>query len=341
MTADTVLVTGASGFIAGYCMVELLRAGYRVRGTLRSLERADEVRKSVGQAIDPEERLSFVAADLLNDGGWPEAMQGCRYALHVASPISATLPRDSDQLVIAARDGTLRVMRAASQAGVRRVVQTSSVAAICYGRDDTAGHVFTEADWTDPDHHDNSAYTRSKAVAERAAWDRLSKIGPELEWTAINPGLVLGPLLCADTSPSIELVHKCMAGDLPGWPRLGYPIVDVRDIARIHVLAMTASGAPGQRFIAAGRFFWVADVVTVLREHFPAFRRRLPKFGLPDPLVRIAAWFDPVVKGQVYELGKRRDVSAAKAKQVLGWTGRPEEESIIATAESLVRLGLV
>jgi len=268
-------------------------------------------------------------------------VQGCRYVLHVASPVSATLPRESDELVVPARDGTLRVMRAAAQAGVQRVVQTSSIAAICHGGEVPDGHVFTEADWTDPAHRNNSAYTRSKAIAEKCAWEALPDVGRGLEWTAINPGLVLGPLLAADTSPSIELVRKCMAGDLPGWPRIGYPLVDVRDIARIHLLAMTSAAAPGERFIAAGRWFWVADVARVLRERFPAYRRRLPKFGLPDAAVRIAAWFDPVVKGQLFELGRRREVSSAKAERLLGWKTRPEEDSIVASADSLVRLGVV
>jgi len=341
VTTDTVLVTGASGFIAGHCIVELLRGGYRVRGTLRSLERSDEVRQAVGRAIDAEDRLSFVAADLLSDDGWQEAARGCRYVLHVASPLSATLPRESDELVVPARDGTLRVMRAASQAQVKRVVQTSSVAAICHGRDESDDHIFTEADWTNPDHHDNSAYSRSKAIAEKAAWDALPTIGQGLEWTVINPGLVLGPVLSADTSLSIELVRRCLAGELPGCPRMGFAIVDVRDIACIHVLAMTAPEAAGERFIAAGRFLWITEVVKVLREHYPEYRRKLPKFELPDALVRIAAWFDPVVKGQLYELGRKRELSAAKARQVLGWTGRAEEEAILASAESLIRLGVV
>jgi dihydroflavonol-4-reductase len=341
VTTDTVLVTGASGFIAGHCIVELLQAGYRVRGTLRSLERADEVRRTVGGAIDPEERLTFVAADLLKDDGWPEAVRGCRYVLHVASPVSASLRRESDELIAAARDGTLRVMRASAQAGVQRVVQTSSVAAISRGHDRTEGHVFTEADWNDPSHPDNNAYSRSKAIAEKAAWAALPQIGAGLEWVAVNPSLVLGPLLSTDASVSIELVRKCLAGALPGYPRMGYGIVDVRDVARIHLLAMTVAEAAGERFIASGRFLWIEDVVKVLRERFPAYRRKLPKFRLPDALVRAAGWFDPVLRGQLHELGRKRELSAAKARRILGWTSRSEEEAIAASAESLIRLGVV
>ncbi|HYA67051.1 MAG TPA: NAD-dependent epimerase/dehydratase family protein, partial [Burkholderiaceae bacterium] len=219
---DTVLVTGASGYIAGYCIVELLREGYRVKGTLRSLQRSDEVRNNLGQAVDAGDRLTFVAADLTDDAGWSEAVQGCRYVLHVASPFIADTPRDPDELIVPARDGTLRVLRAAARAGVQRVVQTSSLAAVMYGKESTDGHVFTEEDWTNPDHQDNSAYTRSKAIAEKAAWDALPNVGQGLQWTAINPGLVLGPLLCRDTSASIELIRKCMSGELPGSARIGY-----------------------------------------------------------------------------------------------------------------------
>jgi dihydroflavonol-4-reductase len=191
MSSDLVLVTGASGYIAGHCMLRLLQDGYKVRGTLRSLKRADEVRQWLVKArkgIDPGDALSFVEAELTNPTGWDVAMEGVRYVLHVASPIPSTMPKNPDDLIVPAREGTLNVMRAASRASVQRVVQTSSASAISYGRDDPNSHLFTEDDWTDPDHKDNVPYTCSKTIAERAAWAELPKLPRPLEWVAINPG---------------------------------------------------------------------------------------------------------------------------------------------------------
>lgn len=336
-----VLVTGGSGYIAGFCIAHLIREGWTVRTTVRSLARADEVRATIAQLVDPADRLGFVAADLNADAGWAEAAAGCRYVLHVASPLPSTNPKGDDELVKPARDGALRVLAAARAAGVARVVMTASTAAVAYGRGGRTTP-FTESDWSDETNRaDTSAYERSKTIAERAAWAWLKAEGSGLELVTINPGAVLGPVLGRDYSASIDIVKKLIDGSLPGLPRFGWPLVDVRDIADLHVRAMTHPAAAGQRFIGAGPFYWMEDIARTLRQRLPALARKVPSRRLPDWLIRLLAPFDPVVRERLFELGKERPVSADKAKTVLGWQPRSNDEAIVATAESLVAHRLV
>src|SRR5215831_5317264 len=263
---DVVLVTGASGYLAGHCILRLLNDRYKVRGSLRSLKRADEVRRWLTKArggIDRADALSFVEAELTDAKSWDAAMEGVRYVLHVASPIPSSMPKHPDDLIGPARDGTLNVMRAASRASVERVIQTSSSAAITYGRDDPNSHLFTEADWTDPDHKDNVPYTRSKTIAERAAWAELPKLPRPLEWVAINPASVL-------------IVAKLLNGEFPGLPRFGYGIVDVRDLADLEIRAMTAPQAAGQRYIGCGPFISMSEIAKVLKEHLGDKAKKVP-----------------------------------------------------------------
>ena len=342
MRSDLVLVTGASGYVAGHCVLRLLTDGYRVRGTLRSLKRASEVRQWLTKArggSDPNDTLSFVEAELTVPNSWDAAMEGVRYVLHVASPIPSSMPKNPDDLIVPAREGTLNVMRAASRASVQRVVQTSSLSAICYGRDDPNSHLFTEADWNDPDHKDNVPYTRSKTIAERAAWAELPKLPRLLEWVAINPGLVLGPVLDNDSSASVQIVVKLLKGQIPGLPRLGYPIVDVRDLADLEVRAMTASQAAGQRYIGSGPYISLGEIANVLRERLGDKAHKVPTRKLPDWTVRLVGLFDKEVRGQLFELGKIRRPSSAKAGTDLGWSSRPWEETIVDTATSLAAVG--
>jgi nucleoside-diphosphate-sugar epimerase len=335
------LVTGGSGYIAGFCIAHLLQHGWRVRATVRSLAREAEARASVARLVDPGDRLSFVAADLNEDGGWPAAVAGCDYVLHVASPLPLANPRHDDELVRPARDGALRVLRAARDAGVRRVVLTASTAAIAYGRGGRDAP-FTESDWSDATVlSDSSAYERSKTLAERAAWDWMAREGGALELVTICPGAVLGPVLGRDASASLDIVKKLLDGSLPGLPRFGWPLVDVRDIADLHYRAMLAPEAAGQRYIGAGRFFWMADIAAALRAGRPGLARRLPRFVLPNWLVRLSSRFDPVVRERLFELDKHRPVSADKARRDLGWIPRPGAETIVATADSLIAEGLV
>lgn len=335
-----VTVTGGSGFIAGWCILQLLERGHAVRATIRSLAREGEVRQTLGRMGADQARLSFVAADLTSDAGWAEAMEGAGHVLHVASPIPPTLPKNDDELVIPARDGALRALRFARDAGVKRVVMTSSTAAITYGQDRSRPKVFTETDWTDPAHPDTSPYIRSKTIAERAAWDFMAKEGGALELAVVNPGAVLGPVMGRDFSPSIEIVKKLLRRELPACPRLGFPLVDVRDIADLHLRAMTSPAAAGERFLGAGDFYWMADIARVLKERLGDRAARVPTGVLPDWLLRLLAAFDPVTRSVVFEVGVERPVSAAKAKQVLGWAPRSNADAIVATAESLIREGL-
>ena len=341
MAGDLVLVTGASGYVAGRCILRLLGNGYHVRGTLRSSKRAAQVRGwlTKEQGTDPGDALSFVEAELTNPKGWDSAMEGARYVLHVASPFPPTTPKHPDELIVPAREGTLIVMRAAARAQVERVVQTSSLAAVFYGHDDPNTRVFTEADWTDPDHEDNVAYTRSKTIAERAAWAELPKLSRPLEWVAINPGLVLGPVLDRDSSASVQVVKKLLTGEIPGIPRLGYPVVDVRDLAKLELLAMTMPQAAGQRYIGSGPFISMVDIAGILKRSLGDKAKKVPTRRLPDWLVRLVGYFDTEVRGQLFELGKVRRPSSAKAEKELGWSCRPVEQTLVDTAKSLQAVG--
>ena len=331
-----VLVTGGSGYIAGFCILKLLEDGWRVRTTVRNAARVPEVRAALAKRVDTDGRLEVVVADLNADAGWREAARGCEYVLHVASPLPSSNPKNDDDLVRPARDGALRVLAAARDEGVRRVVMTASTAAVAYGRGGRDAP-FTEADWSDAANRaDTSAYERSKTIAERAAWDWLKREGGPLELVTICPGAVLGPVLGHDFSASIDIVKKLLDGSVPGLPRFGWPLVDVRDIADLHVRAMLAPAAAGQRFIGAGPFYWMSDIARVLRERVPQAAKRVPKRSLPNWLVRLSAVFDPVVKDRLFELGKLRPVSSAKARSELGWNPRSNDDAIAATAESLV-----
>ena len=338
---ETVLVTGGSGYVASYCIAQLLNEGACVRTTVRSLAREAEVRASVGKLADAGERLTFVAADLTHDAGWREACAGCTAVLHVASPLPSSNPRDDDELVRPARDGALRVLAAARDAGVKRFVMTSSTAAVTYGYGSRT-KPYTEADWSDPtDRSDSSAYERSKMIAERAAWDWHAREGGALELVTICPGAVIGPVLGSDFSASIDIVKKLIDGSLPGLPRFGWPLVDVRDIADLHLRAMRSPAAAGQRFIGAGPFYWMADIARVLRLRLPEVARKIPKRQLPNWLVKLSSRFDPVIRDRLFELDKERPVSADKAKRELGWSPRGNDQAIVDTAQSLMDQGVV
>jgi dihydroflavonol-4-reductase len=329
----TVLVTGGSGFLGGWCVVELLKRGHAVRTTVRDLARESEVRAAVASQIDAGERLAFHAADLREDAGWAEAVAGCDHALHVASPFPPVQPKDPDELIVPAREGTLRVLRAALDAGVERVVVTSSVAAIA-GAARPGGGPLTEEDWTDPDKPGLSPYVRSKTIAERAAWDLVEEKGARDCLAVVNPGAILGPTLSDDHSFSLQAVERLLKG-MPGIPRIGFSFVDVRDVVDLHLRAMTAPEAAGERFIAAGPFLWMSEVAKVLREGLGEAAAKVPKRSLPDWLVRIAARFDPGIRSIVNQLGVRLEYSSEKSEARLGWRPRPAEETILDTSRSL------
>jgi nucleoside-diphosphate-sugar epimerase len=339
---STVLVTGGSGFIGSHCILQLLGAGHRVRTTVRNLQREGDVRAMLKEGgAEPGDRVSFFAADLENDAGWSEAIAGCEYVLHVASPFPQHVPKNENELVVPAREGALRLLRASRDAGVRRVVLTSSFAAIGYGHKQQETP-FNETNWTNLDGDDVRPYVKSKTLAERAAWNFIEKEGSGLELSVVNPVGVFGPVLGPDYSTSIVLVQRLMDGAMPGCPRIHFGAVDVRDVADLHVRAMTHGAAKGERFLAvAGNFVSVLDVAQTLKRRLGVAAKRVPTWQLPNWLVRVAAMLDPAAKQIVPELGKVKNGTSDKAKRVLGWTPRSNEEAVVATAESLLRLGLL
>ena len=333
----TVLVTGGSGYIAGFLIRQLVGEGWTVHTTIRDLSRESEVRARL--SVD-NDRLYFFAADLTSDAGWAEAMAGCSHVAHVASPFPPTAVKHADELIVPAREGTLRALRFARDAGVMRFVQTSSSAAIAYGHPH-GQTTFTEADWSDPTSPDTSPYAQSKTIAERAARDWMATQGGAMEFASINPSLVVGPVMDADVSTSIEAIEKMLSGALPGCPDLGFGVVDVRDLADLHVRVLTAPGMAGERFIASGRFFKLIEIARLFKARLGPQARKVPMLILPDFLVRLAALWDPLVRMVVSELGRTRNMDASHAKAVLGWATRSEEESLIDCARSLIDHGIV
>jgi nucleoside-diphosphate-sugar epimerase len=338
---STVLVTGGTGFIGVHAILQLLAAGHQVRTTVRNLKREPDVRAMLkAGGIDAGNRLTFFAADLEKDAGWKEAVAGCDYVHHVASPIPPNAPKHEDELIIPAREGALRVLRASRDAGVKRVVMTSSFAAIGYGHQPQTAP-FNETTWSDlTGTREVAAYPKSKTLAERAAWDFIAKEGGNLELSVVNPVAVFGPVLGPDYSPSILIVQRLMDGALPGSPRVSFGAVDVRDVVDLHLRAMTHPAAKGERFLA-GANIWMLEIARLLKARMGDVAKRVPTRQLPDFLLRLAAMRDPAVKLIIPELGIVKSSSNEKARRLLGWSPRSNEESIIATAESMVRLGLL
>lgn len=336
-----VLVTGASGFLAQHVILKLLARGYEVRGTLRSLKRADEVRSVLSKYDARAKDIELVEADLSSDAGWAEAVKDCTYVQHVASPFPAVHPKDEMELIRPARDGALRVLKAAKAAGVKRVVMTSSMAAIAYGHGDKRAEISDETMWSNPDGPDNTPYTKSKTIAERAAWDYVNGEGKGLELATINPTGIMGPALSKDVSTSLEIPIRLMNGKTPGIPRLGFSLVDVRDVAECQVKAMEVPEAAGQRFLATEGFMWFTEAAAVLRKKFPAYDGKIPKRNIPDFVLKLMAVFQPIYRQTVMELGRTRKASNAKATRVLGVTFRTAEEALTASAQSLIDLKVV
>ena len=340
---STVLVTGGTGFIGSHVILQLLKDGHQVRTTMRNLKRESDLLAmlKVG-GVTPGAQLFCYAADLMRDEGWSQAVAGCDFVHHIASPFPLNVPKDENELILPARDGALRVLRAARDAGVKRVVLTSSFAAVGYGHPPTKSH-FDETDWTDlASSIPVPAYQKSKTIAERAAWDFLAREGGSLELAVVNPVGVFGPVLGPDFATSIILTQRLLNGDVPGCPNLSFGVVDVRDVVDLHLRAMIDPAANGQRFLAvAGESLSILDIANMYKSHMGAAAAKVPTRRIPDWLLRIAALFDAPLKGILPELGTVKTASNAKARRVLGWTPRSNEESILSTGESLLRLGLL
>ncbi|GIJ45367.1 dihydroflavonol-4-reductase [Virgisporangium aliadipatigenens] len=323
---ERVLVTGGSGFLAGWCVSALLDRGYEVRTTVRDPGRAPAGTEAV-------------VADLMRDDGWAAAAEGCDYVLHVASPVLTgdTDPTDPHALVGPAREGTLRVLRAAVAAKVRRVVVTSSAAAAS-AHSSTPDAVTDETLWTDPDDPVLTPYRRAKPIAERAAWDFIAEHGGATELSTVLPGWVLGPVQGPLANlGSLRLVDDLLAGRMPGLPRVGVEVVDVRDIADLHVRAMTDPAAAGERFLGTGPFLWMAEIAEILRERLGEDAARVPTQPLPDEVIRHAATTDPDLGTLIATLGHKRIRSSAKAHRLLGWTTRPAPDAVEASARTLLQ----
>jgi dihydroflavonol-4-reductase len=347
MSGERVLVTGGTGFIGSHTIVQLLAAGYRVRATVRNLSRADDVRAlaAAGAAASgvtiAVETIEVVAADLLSDEGWPEAVADCTYVLHVASPFPVSQPKDENELIVPAREGALRALRASLDAGVKRVVLTSSFAAVGYSPKTHDGD-YTEADWTDPTTPGISAYVKSKTLAERAAWNFVNTEGNGLELSVVNPVGVFGPAWGTDLSTSVELMRMMLTGGIPVIPPISTSIVDVRDVASLHLLAMTHPAAAGERFLAvAGPPMTFTDLASLLRSHLGPLGAKLPTRTITPWMVRVLAVFIPRLREIVPQLGQVKGASHEKATKLLGWTPISVQDAVTASADSLVKLGLV
>ena len=338
--ADRVLLTGISGFLGGHVALELLRRGYQVRGTVRSLDKATKVCATLGRHGADLAQLDIVALDLLRDAGWREAMDDVRYVQHTASPFVTRMPKDRMDLVRPAVEGTERAIAAALAARVERVVLTSSLAAVMYGHDPARPAPFTAADWTDLTGRGVNAYTESKTRAERRAWELMGAAGRSGDLVAINPGAILGPLLDDDPGTSAGLVARLMNGEVPAAPRIGFSLVDVRDVAELHVTAMERAEAGGQRYPFGLGPYDLIQVSDMLRDGLGTRAGRLPRHRLPDWLVRLYGLFDADLRGNLGELGVTKRVDSSAALALLGHPPIAAPDAVTATARSLIAEGL-
>lgn len=336
----TVLVTGGSGFVGGHAIVQLLQKGYKVKTTIRSIAKKDKVIEMLKNGgIQNFEDLEFVETDLSDDKNWDKATANCDYVLHIASPIHLTVPKDENEMIRPAVDGTLRVLKAARNAGVKRVVMTSNFGAVGYSHKDTSTPI-TEEDWTDPNEKGLSAYNKSKVFAERAAWDFMKNEGGNLELAVINPVGIFGPALDAKLSSGFELLRNVLNGSMKRIPNLQLSIVDVRDLADLHIKAMESEQANGQRFLALSEgTMTLPEIATFIKNKMPEATKNTSTKTLPNWLVRIAALFSPQAKALAPMLGVNRNARNEKAKNILGWNPRSKEDALLATVESLIKFG--
>lgn len=339
---ETVLVTGGTSFVGSYCILQLLQKGYNVKTTIRALNRKDEVIDMIkAGGITSLENLSFIEADLSKDDNWAEAMKNCRYVLHIASPTHME-SKAGEQMVKPAVDGVLRVLKTARNAGVKRVVMTSSFGALGFSNHDR-NTVTTEADWTNPNEKGLSAYEKSKALAERAAWNFMKQEGGSLELAVINPVAIFGPSLGAGKSPSLCLLKMLLSGSAKAIPNIVLNVVDIRDVADLHIRAMTNPNAKGQRFIAsADGEISLPQIAILLKNRMPEISGKVSTKTLPDWVVGIGSLFSHQAKQAAYFLRINRNISNAKAKNILGWTPiANKEEAVLAAVESMVKFDII
>ncbi|NIW45056.1 MAG: NAD-dependent epimerase/dehydratase family protein [Gammaproteobacteria bacterium] len=336
-----VLVTGATGFIAGWCIIQLLEAGYQVRGTVRSLSSEPGLKRSLGVHTSRADDLELVESDLKRDEGWDEAMDGCESVLHLASPFPLEIPENEEDLIVPAVEGTRRVLSAAARNEVRRVVQTSSVAAIASAAPDQ-NRTFTERDWSYLE-GDIEPYPKSKTLAEKAAWEFMEALPPDhpMELVVINPGYVLGPVLNSQEITSIALHKRLMSGGIPGVTKMKLNIVDVRDVAQAHLAAMTVPEAAGKRFICVAGGMFLPEIANILSNHFKSRGYPIPTLVLPSWIVRLYGLIDRVVRENTKGLGNDPKFDNSRIKEILNWKPYPLEKTIIEMGESMIDHGIV
>ncbi len=333
---DTVLLTGISGFLGSHIALQLLKKGYRVRGSVRNLKRSDEVRQTLENHGADIKKLEFVALDLTDDAGWSEAMDGVSYLQHVASPFVTKMPADKMELIRPAVDGTTRAIKAALTAGVERIVVTSSMAAIMYKKYHDRSIPYSEKDWSDIDAPSANAYTQSKILAEQKAWELMDAAGRRSDLATVNPSLILGPLLNKDPGTSGALVLRLLKGSIPAAPRFTFSMVDVRDVAEIHLAAMEKGEAGGKRFASASDNLSIMQMARVMKAAFPQYQSKLPKFEMPNWIVRIYALFDSDVRSNIGELGLVRLIDASAARKLLGHDFISSKDALIATTKTII-----
>ncbi|GAA4270890.1 aldehyde reductase [Aquimarina gracilis] len=341
MKKKKVLLTGVTGFLGSHTAIQLLNKGYEVTGTLRDMKRADEIGEVIAKSTSNIANLNFAKADLMDQKVWHDLTKEKDYVLHIASPFPRELPKHEDELIVPAMNGTLNILKASAKANVKRVVLTSSSGAIVYGREKSKRNgVYNENDWTDVSNKkDSTPYFRSKTIAEQAAWEFIRNNGNGLELTTICPGAILGPVLEKDFGTSANIVIKTMDGSSPALPNLGFDMVDVRSVADLHIKAMESTEAAGERFIGSAGFLTFKEVAAILREKYPD--KKIPKTSLPNFAVRLFSNIDKTLKPILIDLGVERKVDNSKAKKILNWQPIPNQEAVLACAQSVVNLGLV
>ena len=341
--SETVLVTGGTGFVGVHCILLLLKKGYSVKTTIRSINKKNEVIEMLKTGgITSFENLDFIETDLTKDDNWDIAVRGCNFVLHVASPIFLTLPKDENEMIRPAVDGTLRVLKAARNAGVKRVVLTSNFGAVGYSHKDPTTEI-TEAEWTDPNEKGLSSYNKSKVLAERAAWDFIRNEGGDLELSVINPVAIFGASLGPDISSGFELLIQLLDGSMKVIPNLYMNIIDVRDVAELHIRAMTSPNAKGERFLAlAGGKMSLPEIASLLKNKMPGITKNVSTKSIPDWAVYFTALFSLKAKTIASMLRASRNVSNSKAMKVLAWTPvATNEEAILASVESMIKFGII
>lgn len=337
-----VLVTGITGFIGSHIAVQLLNAGYVVRGSMRNLDRKDSIRKILRENASGSDNLEFVKGELTVSEDWDKAMEGIDYVMHVASPLPFDLKKDANDLIIPAKEGTLNVLKAANEHKVKRVVITSSIAAIGHGHQEKI-RTYTEKDWTNlnGDRKDLPPYVQSKTIAESEAWNYINNPEVNTELVTINPGYVFGPLLEKDYSDSALIVKKLMTGEIPGLPKISFPLVDVRDVAEMHLRAMKEPAAAGNRFICVNRSSTYQEIAKTLKDAFPDFKKKIKTFILPDFFIRFYSIFNKDTKAITIELGRNRTYDNSHASQMFNWKPRSNREAIVSLGESMIRFNVV